>query len=479
MSTICAISTAPGVGGIAVVRVSGPDAFKICDRIFRPKKAGKSLSTQKAYTLTYGSIVGNNDETIDEVIAAVFRAPHSFTGEDTVEITCHGSTYIQQQILQSLISSGCRIAQPGEYTQRAFMNGKMDLSQAEAVADLIASTSTGQHRLALSQMRGGFSRELAELRNQLLHFTSLMELELDFSDHEELEFADRSELRTLADHIEPVSYTHLRDVYKRQDHIEQVISKLAQSFSVGNAIKNGIPVAIIGETNAGKSTLLNALLNEDKAIVSDIHGTTRDVIEDTININGQLFRFIDTAGIRETSDAIEALGIERSFKALDQAQIVILMYDLTRDLKDFEAFYQEIAPRLTNKSVILAMNKCDVLPTSSLPTFSFPTEGWHQIAISAKGKLHIAELQQLLTEVSSIPTLHQSDIIVTNARHFEALTHALEAIHRVQEGLNSSLSGDFISQDLRECIFHLSDIVGEVTTDQVLQNIFRYFCIGK
>ena len=444
MSTICAISTAPGVGGIAVVRVSGPDAFKICDRIFRPKKAGKSLSTQKAYTLTYGSIVGNNDETIDEVIAAVFRAPHSFTGEDTVEITCHGSTYIQQQILQSLISSGCRIAQPGEYTQRAFMNGKMDLSQAEAVADLIASTSTGQHRLALSQMRGGFSRELAELRNQLLHFTSLMELELDFSDHEELEFADRSELRTLA------------------DHIEQVISKLAQSFSVGNAIKNGIPVAIIGETNAGKSTLLNALLNEDKAIVSD-----------------QLFRFIDTAGIRETSDAIEALGIERSFKALDQAQIVILMYDLTRDLKDFEAFYQEIAPRLTNKSVILAMNKCDVLPTSSLPTFSFPTEGWHQIAISAKGKLHIAELQQLLTEVSSIPTLHQSDIIVTNARHFEALTHALEAIHRVQEGLNSSLSGDFISQDLRECIFHLSDIVGEVTTDQVLQNIFRYFCIGK
>lgn len=461
MSTICAISTAPGVGGIAVIRISGPEAFKICDQIFQPKRAGKNLSTQKAYTLTYGSVIGNNNETIDDVIAAVFRKPHSFTGEDTVEITCHGSTYIQQQILQSLISKGCRIAQPGEFTRLAFMNGKMDLSQAEAVADLIASTSAGQHRLALSQMRGGFSKELTELRNQLIHFTSLMELELDFSDHEELEFADRSQLHTLA------------------DHIEQVISKLAHSFSIGNAIKNGIPVAIIGQTNAGKSTLLNALLNEDKAIVSDIHGTTRDVIEDTININGQIFRFIDTAGIRETSDRIEALGIERSFKALDQAQIVILMYDLTRDVKEFEAFYQDMAQRLINKSIILTMNKCDVSPAPSLPTFPFPTEGWHKISISAKSKLHIPELQQLLTNVSAIPTIQQSDIIVTNVRHYEALTHALDAIHRVQDGLNSGLSGDFISQDLRECIFHLSDIVGEVTTDQVLQNIFRHFCIGK
>lgn len=461
MSTICAISTAPGVGGIAVIRISGPEAFKICDQIFLPKRAGKNLSTQKAYTLTYGSVIGNNNETIDDVIAAVFRTPHSFTGEDTVEITCHGSTYIQQQILQSLISKGCRMAQPGEFTRLAFMNGKMDLSQAEAVADLIASTSAGQHRLALSQMRGGFSKELTELRNQLIHFTSLMELELDFSDHEELEFADRSQLHTLA------------------DHIERVISKLAQSFSIGNAIKNGIPVAIIGQTNAGKSTLLNALLNEDKAIVSDIHGTTRDVIEDTININGQIFRFIDTAGIRETSDRIEALGIERSFKALDQAQIVILMYDLTRDVKEFEAFYQDMAQRLINKSIILAMNKCDVSPTLSLPSFPFSTEGWHKISISAKSKLHIPELQQLLTSVSAIPTIQQSDIIVTNARHYEALTHALDAIHRVQDGLNSGLSGDFISQDLRECIFHLSDIVGEVTTDQVLQNIFRHFCIGK
>ena len=459
--TICAIATAQG-GAIGVIRISGKDAIAITDRIFTPVgKHPLPLSERKAYTMAFGHIRQDDGEIIDEVLIGLFKSPHSYTGEDCVEISCHGSSFILQQVMQLLIRKGCRAAGPGEFTQRAFLNGKMDLSQAEAVADLIASSSAATHRMAMNQMRGGFSRELSALRERLLHLTSLMELELDFSDHEELEFADRSELRTLA------------------DHIEQVISKLAQSFSVGNAIKNGIPVAIIGETNAGKSTLLNALLNEDKAIVSDIHGTTRDVIEDTININGQLFRFIDTAGIRETSDAIEALGIERSFKALDQAQIVILMYDLTRDLKDFEAFYQEIAPRLTNKSVILAMNKCDVLPASSLPTFSFPTEGWHQIAISAKGKLHIAELQQLLTEVSSIPTLHQSDIIVTNARHFEALTHALEAIHRVQEGLNSSLSGDFISQDLRECIFHLSDIVGEVTTDQVLGNIFQHFCIGK
>ncbi len=461
MSTICAISTAPGVGGIAVIRISGPEAFAICDRIFRPRKAGKTLSTQKAYTLASGSIIDDHDETVDDVIAAVFHAPHSFTGEDTVEITCHGSAYIQQRILQSLISGGCRMARPGEYTQRAFLNGKMDLSQAEAVADLIASTSAGQHRLALSQMRGGFSRELAELRNQLLHFTSLMELELDFSDHEELEFADRSELLALA------------------DYIERIISKLTRSFNVGNAIKNGIPVAIIGETNAGKSTLLNVLLNEDKAIVSDIHGTTRDVIEDTININGQLFRFIDTAGIRETNDAIEVLGIERSFRALDLAQIVILMYDPTRDLHDFEAFYQEIAPRLVNKSVILAMNKCDVLSTSLLPIFPFSTDGWHKIAISAKNRQNITELQQLLTEIAGIPSLHQGDIIITNVRHFEALSHALDAIHRVQDGLKNNLSGDFISQDLRECIFHLSDIVGEVTTNQVLQNIFKHFCVGK
>ena len=459
MSTICAISTAPGVGGIAVVRVSGPDAFKICDRIFRPKKAGKSLSTQKAYTLTYGSIVGNNDETIDEVIAAVFRAPHSFTGEDTVEITCHGSTYIQQQILQSLISSGCRIAQPGEYTQRAFMNGKMDLSQAEAVADLIASTSAGQHRLALNQMRGGFSHELKNLREQLLHITSLMELELDFSDHEELEFADRSELSTLA------------------AHIETVISRLANSFSVGNAIKNGIPVAIIGETNAGKSTLLNVLL-KDKAIVSDIHGTTRDVIEDTINIGGITFRFIDTAGIRETHDAIESIGIERTFQKLDQADIVLWMIDAADASLQIAQLSEKILPRSEGKQLILVFNKADLLTDRQFKPTDLP-ENVQSIFISAKKREHIDKLQDLLIQAAHIPSLSSNDVIVTNIRHYEALTHALESIHRVQEGLSANLSGDFISQDLRECIFHLSDIVGEVTTDQVLGNIFERFCIGK
>ncbi|EJX04168.1 tRNA modification GTPase TrmE, partial [gut metagenome] len=338
--------------------------------MFKPIKEGKKLSGQKAYTMSYGSIIGNDNEIIDDVIAAVFRAPHSFTGENTVEFTCHGSIFIQQEILQILISKGCRLARPGEFTQRAFMNGKMDLSQAEAVADLIASTSAGQHRLAISQMRGGFSKELSGLRDRLLHITSLIELELDFSDHEELEFADRSELSSLA------------------EEIEKVMSRLVKSFQVGNAIKNGVPVAIIGETNAGKSTLLNALLNEEKAIVSDIHGTTRDVIEDTITINGQLFRFIDTAGIRKTTDTIEALGIERSFKALEQAQIIILVYDISQDPSEFDKFIKGIAPRLDGKKVILAINKCDIKGTNE-PSFSFKTDGWHKILISAKSKHNI------------------------------------------------------------------------------------------
>ena len=458
--TICAISTAPGAGGIAVIRVSGPEAIAICNKIFQPHITGKNLLSQKAYTLRYGSIRREN-ELVDDVLVALFRAPHSFTGEDTVEITCHGSIYIQQQIMQLLIGAGCRTALPGEYTQRAFLNGKMDLSQAEAVADLIASTSAGQHRLAFNQMRGGFSNELKELREQLLHITSLMELELDFSDHEELEFADRSELETLA------------------SHIETVISRLANSFSVGNVIKNGIPVAIIGETNAGKSTLLNVLLNEEKAIVSDIHGTTRDVIEDTVNLQGILFRFIDTAGIRETHDTIESIGIERTFQKLEQANIVLWMIDTREASSQISQLSSQILPRCKDKQLIIVFNKADLIEeTSHIIPANLPSH-IRSIFISAKQKNGIEKLEQLLIEAANIPSLSQNDIIVTNVRHYEALTHALESIRRVQEGLNVGLSGDFISQDLRECIYHLSDIAGEVTTDQVLGNIFERFCIGK
>lgn len=457
--TICAIATAQG-GAIGIVRVSGAEALSITDKIFHPtEKNPLPLTERKAYTVNFGQIKNEKGEIVDEVLVSLFRAPHSYTGENSVEISCHGSAYILQQVMQLLINNGCRTAGPGEFTQRAFLNGKMDLSQAEAVADLIASTSEATHRLAMNQMRGGFSKELAVLRNKLLHLTSLMELELDFSDHEELEFADRSELQALA------------------AQIHQVIERLVQSFSIGNAIKNGIPVAIIGETNVGKSTLLNALLNEDKAIVSDIHGTTRDVIEDTMIINGVTFRFIDTAGIRQTDDTIENLGIKRSFKALEQAEIVILMYDLQRH-ENFKTFFQEVEPYLKNKQVILAQNKCDLV--DNIPSNSeFDKNNYHTIAISARQKINIEKLQKLLTEVTHIPSISTNDVIVTNLRHYEALTHALDAITRVEQGLISSLPSDLISQDLRECIFHLNDIIGEVTTDEVLGNIFEHFCIGK
>lgn len=456
--TICAISTAPGIGGIAVIRVSGDEAISICNRLFHPHKKGKELACQKAYTLSYGTII-HEEETVDDVVAALFRAPHSFTGEDTVELTCHGSLYIQQRILQLLLAYGCRMAQPGEFTQRAFMNGKMDLSQAEAVADLIASTSEGQHRLAMNQMKGGFSKELKSLREQLLKITSLMELELDFADHEELEFADRGELKELA------------------SQIEGVISRLAHSFMVGNAIKNGTPVAIIGKTNAGKSTLLNLLLNEEKAIVSSIHGTTRDVIEDTTIIKGQLFRFIDTAGIRNTTDTIENLGIERTFQKIEQSSIILWMIDATDAMQQIKEIGNDIFLRCKDKQLIIVINKADLLgdypDLSGLIPANMPI-----IFISAKEGQNIEQLQQLLIE-SMQATTQPGDIIVSNVRHFEALNHALDSIHRVQEGLECNLSGDFISQDLRECIFHLSDIVGEVTTDQVLGNIFSHFCVGK
>lgn len=461
--TICAIATAQG-GAIGTIRVSGPEAIAMTNRIFTPSKSGKLLIEQKPYTLTFGRIC-KGEEVIDEVLVSLFRSPHSYTGEDSTEITCHGSSYILQQVMQLLIGNGCRMAQPGEYTQRAFLNGKMDLSQAEAVADLIASSSAATHRLAMSQMRGGFSKELSELRRKLLNFTSMIELELDFSE-EDVEFADRSALRQLA------------------DEIERVISRLSDSFNVGNAIKNGVPVAIIGETNAGKSTLLNVLLNEEKAIVSDIHGTTRDVIEDTINIGGITFRFIDTAGIRETNDTIESLGIERTFQKLDQAEIVLWIIDAANAVSQIEQLSGKILPRCEGKHLILVFNKADLVETSQkdaldalLPHLSEKCLNF--IFISAKQRLYTDELQKALIEAAHLPTITQNDVIVTNVRHYEALIRAKDAIKRVQNGLSANLSGDFLSQDIRECIFHLSDIAGDVTNDMVLKNIFEHFCIGK
>ena len=459
--TICAIATAQG-GAIGVIRVSGPEAISITSRIFTPI-SGKHLVERKPYTLTFGKILSDEGEVIDEVLVSIFRAPHSYTGEDSTEISCHGSSYILQQVMRRLIECGCRTALPGEYTQRAFLNGKMDLSQAEAVADLIASTSTATHRMAMNQMRGGFSQELSLLKDKLLHLTSLMELELDFSDHEELEFADRTELSQIA------------------DEIEGVIARLAHSFNVGNAIKNGVPVAIIGETNAGKSTLLNALLNEEKAIVSDIHGTTRDVIEDTINLRGITFRFIDTAGIRQTNDVVESIGIERTFQKMSQADIVLWMIDSDSKV-DWEALKNEILPYCEGKSLIVLFNKCDKVSLERCEELneSFQEVDAPKLFLSAKNRKGLDELETLLIETAALPEISQNDVIVTNIRHYEALVRALDSIHRVQDGLLMNLSGDFVSQDLRECLSHLAEIVGGAfDVEDVLGNIFKNFCIGK
>ena len=472
--TICAIATAQG-GAIGVIRVSGPEAIAITCQHFRPIQ-GAPLTERKARTAIFGHLIGPNGSMLDEVLVTLFRAPYSYTGEDSVEISCHGSSYILQQALRLLIDSGCRLAAPGEYTQRAFLNGKMDLSQAEAVADLIASTSAATHRLALSQLRGGFSQELSALRDKLLHLTSLMELELDFSDHEELEFADRSELSQIA------------------DDIERVIARLTHSFNVGNAIKNGVPVAIIGETNVGKSTLLNALVGEERAIVSDIHGTTRDVIEDTVNLHGITFRFIDTAGIRQTTDVVESIGIERTYQKMQQASIVLWMIDAiqeTHPIPHYEGgstnlLQSQILPLSEDlgespKPLLLLFNKCDQVSPEERTALeqAYAHINAPRLFISAKSRIGLDTLESHLVEAAALPEISQSDVIVTNARHYEALTHALDAIRRVQDGLAMNLSGDFVSQDLRECIHHLSDIVGEVSTDSVLQNIFKHFCIGK
>ncbi|MEI7677630.1 MAG: tRNA uridine-5-carboxymethylaminomethyl(34) synthesis GTPase MnmE, partial [Bacteroidales bacterium] len=456
--TICAVSTAPGVGGIAVIRISGSAAIAICEKVFTPIKKQKQLLTQQTHTLSYGTI-SKNGETIDDVLLAIFRTPHSYTGEDTIEISCHGSLFVQQQLVQLLIENGCRLALPGEFTQRAFLNGKMDLSQAEAVADLIASTSAATHRLALNQMKGGFSRELDLLRERLLDFAALIELELDFSE-EDVEFADRTNLKKLA--VE----------------IESIIQKLADSFSVGNAIKNGVPVAIIGETNAGKSTLLNLLLKEEKAIVSDIHGTTRDVIEDVINIGGITFRFIDTAGIRETADVIESLGIERTFQKIEQAEIVLWMIDATSSVESVQNLAKRVLPAIEGKTLLTIFNKSDKIGDNEKTERTSLFTSSNPLFISAKEKINTDKLQKQLIEAAHLPEVTSNDVIVTNLRHYEALTRANAAITRVIEAMDNGISADFLAQDIRECIYYLAAITGKISANEILHTIFRRFCIG-
>lgn len=458
---ICAISTAPGVGAIAMLRLSGAGCIALTDRIFKTP-SGKKLEEKAANTVHFGRIT-EGDDLIDEVLVTIYRAPHSFTGEESVEIACHGSMYIQQRLLKLLVDTGARLAAPGEFTQRAFLNGKMDLSQAEAVADLIASTSAASHRMALMQMKGGFSTELMRLRAELLHITSLLELELDFSE-EDVEFADRSELSRIA------------------GNIEKLLTRLCSSFSLGNVIKNGVPVAIVGNTNVGKSTLLNALLREDKAIVSDIAGTTRDVIEDTINLNGITFRFIDTAGIRATTDEVESIGIERTFAKIGQASVVLLLTDLSRGSESFEEYYRQVKAHIAPEAkLIIILNKTDRVEDLLTPqeTIRLFTSGEEIIPISARTGANLDLLIQELTDTVNLNALNTSDVIVSNVRHYEALNHALIAIRRVAAGLQTGLSGEFVSQDIRECLHYLGEITGEISTDEVLGNVFKNFCIGK
>ena len=444
--TICALATAAG-GAIGIIRISGPKSLEILSHVFT-----KDISNAQPYTIHYGNIK-DGTEVVDEVLVSVFRAPHSYTGEESAEISCHGSRYILNKVLALLIANGCRQAGPGEFTQRAYLNGKMDLSQAEAVADLIASTNQATHQIAMSQLRGHFSSKLAQLREQLLKLTSLLELELDFSDHEDLEFADRSELLELA------------------KTIDNHVNRLAYSFQTGQALKQGIPVAIVGKTNVGKSTLLNRLLKDDRAIVSDVHGTTRDTIEDTIDINGITFRFIDTAGIRQTQDEVEQIGITRTYAAIDKARIVLWLIDAEPSTEEINDMLQ----RTENKKLIVIKNKADKTDNNSYNSLKLPF-----ITISAKFGTGIDELEQAIYEAADIPALTENDIIVTNARHYDALVRAHDSIQRVIDGLQMQLSGDLLSEDLRQALDTLAEITGgQITTNEVLGNIFKNFCVGK
>jgi len=461
-STICALAT-PGHGAIAVIRVSGPKAIKITETIFEPATRGKVLEEEHPNTIHFGTI-NEGKKIIDEVLVSLFKAPHSYTGEDSIEISCHGSPYIQQKILELLVSHGAEAARPGEFTQRAFLNGKMDLSQAEAVADLIAAESEGAHRVALQQLRGGFSDRLKSLREQLLHFISMIELELDFSE-EDVEFADRSKLIILV------------------KQIGTLLDELINSFQLGNVLKNGVPVAIIGRPNVGKSTLLNAILKEERAIVSDIEGTTRDSIEDTINLGGINFRFIDTAGIRETADTIENLGIRRTYQKVEQSSIVLLLTEAGDEPAIIEQSIGAIRKQMSGgKELVVVLNKSDRVPLKlqkELLGSITLQENEKIIAISAEKGGNIDGLSNMLLEIVNLGSFKHQDVVISNIRHYKALKSASEGLLRVSEGLSSALPTDLLAQDIREVLHYLGEITGEVTTDEVLGNIFKNFCIGK
>ena len=458
--TIIALATPAGVGAIAVIRISGDDAINIVSKFFK-SISGKKLNAQKTHTIHLGHIV-TEDVVLDEVLVSVFKNPKSYTGENVVEISCHGSTYIQQEIIQLFLANGCRMADNGEFTMRAFLNGKMDLSQAEAVADVIASNSFASHQMAIQQMRGGITNELKELRTKLLDFAALIELELDFSG-EDVEFADRTQFKELV------------------AKISTVLKRLIESFAFGNAMKNGIPVAIIGEPNVGKSTLLNALLNEEKAIVSDIAGTTRDAIEDEISIDGVLFRFIDTAGIRETQDIVESIGIKKAYEKAEKAQLIIFLIDANKFIHSSDTFIEEIETikkRFPNKRVLVIANKVDTL--SCHDSSILQSEIDDLFLLSAKQNEGLETLKKELTSLVNIGALSNNETIVTNSRHFEALNNALAAINSVQQGIDLEISTDLFAIDIRECLRHLGTITGDYDVDKdILGHIFSNFCIGK